>query len=86
MRANDGAHSGMMVETENAVFAFMPTDQSSSNPAAGRNGQGARMTRRMDAIRNPKTMAGSQGADHPSASRNLAHGFCFSSRPSFENP
>jgi len=46
VRANAGAHSGMMVEAENAVFAFMPTDQSSSNPAAGHNGQGARMTRK----------------------------------------
>jgi hypothetical protein len=37
---------GMMGEDRNSVFAFMPTDKSSSNPAAGRNGQGARMTRK----------------------------------------
>ncbi|WP_145928052.1 MULTISPECIES: hypothetical protein [Bradyrhizobium] len=40
---------GMMFEGRGTVFedfTFMPTDQSSSNPAAGRNGQGARMTRK----------------------------------------
>jgi hypothetical protein len=36
---------------------------SSSNPAAGRNGQDARTIGRMDAIRNIKTMAGSPGAE-----------------------
>jgi hypothetical protein len=46
MRANDDSHPGMMVETANPVFALMPTDQSSSNPAAGHNGHGARMTRK----------------------------------------
>jgi hypothetical protein len=36
---------------------------SSSNPAAGRNGQDARTIGRMDAIRNIKTMAGSLDAE-----------------------
>jgi len=53
---------------------------SSSNPAAGRNGQDARTIGRMDAIRNIKTMAGSPGAasatSSQAASRHLAHGFC----------
>jgi hypothetical protein len=40
---------------------------------------------RMVAIRNPETMAGSPDADRRSASRRLAHGFCFLDRPSFEN-
>jgi len=45
-------------------------------------------TERMDAIRNIKTMAGSPDADLPirSASRRLAHGFCFWGCHSFANP
>jgi hypothetical protein len=47
VRANTDSHpGGMMVEGRDSAFALMPTDQSSSNPAAGRNGQGARMTRK----------------------------------------
>jgi hypothetical protein len=46
VRAKDDSHPGMMGEDRSSVFALMPTDQSSSNPAAGRNGQGARMTRK----------------------------------------
>ncbi|MDE1936440.1 hypothetical protein, partial [Bradyrhizobium sp.] len=53
---------------------------SSSNPADGRAGQGARdLSERMDAILKPETMAGSPDADAASrsASRHLAHGFSF---------
>jgi hypothetical protein len=57
---------------------------SSSNPAAGRNGQAARdLSERMDAILKPETMAGSPDADVLSASRNLAHGFLFCGVSSF---
>jgi hypothetical protein len=38
--------SGHDGRTANPAFALMPTDQSSSNPAAGHNGHGARMTRK----------------------------------------
>jgi hypothetical protein len=60
----------------------------SSNPAAGHNGQGARTTERMAAIRDIKTMAGSPDADLVlrSASRNLAHGLCVSSGSFFREP
>ncbi|MFT4120797.1 hypothetical protein [Bradyrhizobium sp.] len=37
---------GTMVEYREPVFVFVPTDQPNSNPAVGRNGQGARMTRK----------------------------------------
>jgi hypothetical protein len=51
-------------------------------------GQDARLTERMDAIRNMKTMAGSPDADRQlrSASRNLAHGLCVSRVHSLVNP
>jgi hypothetical protein len=51
-------------------------------------GQGARITERMDAIRDIKTMAGSPDADLMlrSASRNLAHGLCVSGVRRFVNP
>jgi hypothetical protein len=67
---------------------IMLKQTSSSNPAAGHNGQGARTTERMAAIRNIKTMAGSPDADLVlrSASRNLAHGLCVSGVRSFVNP
>jgi hypothetical protein len=43
---------------------------------------------RMAAIRNPETMAGSPDADRllRSASRRLAHGFCFLDRLFFREP
>jgi len=66
-----------------------PIRMSSSNPAAGHNGQGARdPSERMDAILKPKTMAGSPDADAElrSASRRLAHGFLFFGVPLFVNP
>jgi hypothetical protein len=48
----------------------------------GDDGSDARTIERMDAIRIAETMAGSPDADAAtharSASRNLAHGFCFS--------
>src|SRR4030081_1823761 len=73
-----------------AIGAFLKRScatTSSSNPAAGRNGQGARTIGRMDAIRNLKTMAGSPGAEaansSQSASGNLAHGFCVLRTPCF---
>ena len=62
---------------------------SSSNPAAGRDGQGARdLSERMDAILEPKTMAGSQdaGVALRPASCHLAHGFLFWGRPAFREP
>jgi hypothetical protein len=46
MRVFEDSHPGMKSEDRGSVFAFVPTDQSSSNPAAGHNGQGARMTRK----------------------------------------
>jgi hypothetical protein len=51
-------------------------------------GQDARLTERMDAIRNMKTMAGSPDADHVlrSVSRNLAHGLCVSGARAFAKP
>ena len=52
----------------------------------GDDGQGARTIGRMDAIRNTKTMAGSDAGIATSArstSRNLAHGFCVFGRAIF---
>jgi hypothetical protein len=59
---------------------------SSSNPAAGRNGQDARTIGRMDAIRNIKTMAGSLDAETAiSVSQSCAWSFRFGVR-AFVNP
>jgi hypothetical protein len=69
-----------MMRKGHEAEALVPFQASSSNPAAGQNGQGARDLReRMDAILKPETMAGSPDADSASrsASRRLGMVFCF---------
>jgi hypothetical protein len=82
--------SDPIMRTTSARTLKRPRGVSSSNPAAGRNGQDARTIGRMDAIRNIKTMAGSPGAEAAKLSRfnvsqSCAWSFRFGVR-AFANP
>jgi hypothetical protein len=91
LRKDDPAqeHDPKTAETSFPIRIVCKSTASSSNSAAGRDGQVPVTSGRMDAIRNIKTMAGSPDADLllRSASRNLAHGFCvFGGALAFREP